>query len=159
MVNSRLTRSQWLRLRLEKIWLEKYYYGEIFPLNVWKYERRIFERKVITSKNTEYGLRIVIGDNYPEEMPHLLVFSSPEPMPKTQKWQGSHLTHTWPQMYGLFQICFYHPTCWAHDYQNVTLYNIFEKGEEWLEAYEEYLETGKYICDILPEMELTEDEK
>ena len=38
------------------------------------------------------------------------------------------------------------------------LYQIFEKGQQWLEAYEEHLATGKLISEILAPMEPTEEE-
>ena len=33
-----------------------------------------------------------------------------------------------------------------------------EKGEQWLEAYEEHLATGKRMNELLPPMEPTEEE-
>ena len=38
------------------------------------------------------------------------------------------------------------------------LFQVFEKGEQWLEAYEEHLETGKPIAEILIPMEATDKE-
>jgi hypothetical protein len=64
-------------------------------------------------------------------------------------------THTWPQKHGLLQICFYHPLCWTRENK---LYQVFEKGEQWLEAYEEHLATGKLMNELLPPMEPTEEE-
>jgi hypothetical protein len=97
----------------------------------------------------------LVGKNYPEQLPDLVVCASPKPMPKSSEWQGTHTTHTWPQKYGLLQICFYHPLCWTR--KNM-LYQVFEKGEQWLEAYEEHLATGKPMNELLSAMEPTEEE-
>jgi hypothetical protein len=115
----------------------------------------VFERNIKTGWNNDYRLRILVGKNYPEQLPDLVVCASPKPMPKSSEWQGTHTTHTWPQKYGLLQICFYHPLCWTR--KNM-LYQVFEKGEQWLEAYEEHLATGKPMNELLSAMEPTEEE-
>ena len=142
------------RLKHERNWLENYYDGEKFPMKK-MYGMSVFERDVKTSRNNVYRLRILVGENYPERLPDLVVCSSPEPMPKSAEWQGRHTTHTWPQKYGLLQICFYRQVCWTRENK---LFQVFEKGEEWLEAYEEHLETGKPIVEILIPMEATDKE-
>ena len=38
------------------------------------------------------------------------------------------------------------------------VYQVFEKGEQWLEAYEEHLATGKPMNELLSAMEPTEEE-
>ena len=148
-------RSLRTRLIYEQKWLEKYYNGEKFP---W---RRIdgmvaFERDITTSKKNVYRLRILVGENYPDQLPELVVCSSPKPMPKSKEWQGTHTTHTWPQKYGLLQICFYRQVCWTKSENK--LYQVFIKGEQWLEAYDEFLTTGKPIMESLPTMEPTKEE-
>ena len=147
-------RSLRTRLKYEQKWLEKYYNGEKFP-----WHRRdgmvAFERDITTSKKNVYRLRILVGENYPDELPELVVCSSPKPMPKSKEWQGTHATHTWPQRHGLLQICFYRQVCWTT--QN-KLYQVFIKGEQWLEAYDEFIATGKPIVESLPTMEPTEEE-
>ena len=115
----------------------------------------VFERNIKTGWNNDYRLRILVGKNYPKQLPDLVVCASPKPMPKSSEWQGTHTTHTWPQKYGLLQICFYHPLCWTR--KNM-LYQVFEKGEQWLEAYEEHLATGKPMNELLSAMEPTEEE-
>ncbi len=151
-----MTDNRFLRARLkhERIWLEKYYYGERFPMKR-MYGMAVFERDIKTSRNNVYRLRILVGENYPDQLPDLVVCSSPKPMPKSKEWQGTHTTHTWPQKYGLLQICFYRQVCWTRENK---LCQIFEKGKQWLEAYEEHLATGKLISEILPAMEPTEEE-
>ena len=151
-----MTDNRFLRLRLkhERDWLEKYYNGETFPW-YWRNEMAVFERDITTSQNNVYRLRILVGKSYPNQLPDLVVCDSPKPMPKSEEWQGKHTTHTWPQKHGLLQICFYHPLCWTR--QN-KLYQVFEKGKQWLEAYEEHLATGKLISEILAPMEPTEEE-
>ena len=142
------------RLKLEKNWLEEYYNEEKFPMNE-MYGMTVFERDVKTSRNNVYRLRILVGESYPDKLPDLVVCLSPEPMPKSAEWQGTHTTHTWPQKYGLLQICFYRQECWTRKNR---LLRVFEKGEQWLEAYEEHLETGKPIDEILIPMEATDKE-
>ena len=142
------------RLKHERNWLEKYYNEKKFPKKT-MYGMPVFEQNVKTSRNNVYRLRILVGENYPERLPDLVVCLSPEPMPKSAEWQGTHTTHTWPQKYGLLQICFYRQVCWTR--KNM-LFQVFEKGEQWLEAYEEHLETGKSIAEILIPMEATDKE-
>ena len=147
-------RSLRTRLIYEQKWLEKYYNGEKFPWR-WRDGMVAFERDITTSKKNVYRLRILVGENYPDQLPELVVCSSPKPMPKSKEWQGTHTTHTWPQQYGLLQICFYRQVCWTA--QNM-LYQVFVKGEQWLEAYEDFLTTAKPIMESLPTMEPTEEE-
>ena len=142
------------RLKYERRWLEKYYNGEKFPWH-WRNGMAAFERDITTSKKNVYRLRILVGENYPDQLPELVVCSSPKPMPKSKEWQGTHATHTWPQKYGLLQICFYRQVCWATENK---LYQVFKKGKQWLEAYDEFLTTGKPIMESLPTMEPTEEE-
>ncbi|CAB4011354.1 Hypothetical predicted protein [Paramuricea clavata] len=142
------------RLKHERNWLENYYNGEKFAWN-WRYGMALFERNIKTSWNNVYRLRILVGENYPEQLPDLVVCASPKPMPKSSEWQGTHTTHTWSQKHGLLQICFYHPLCWTRENM---LYEVFEKGEQWLEAYEEHLATGKPMNELLSAMEPTEEE-
>ena len=77
------------------------------------YGMAVFERDIKTSRNNVYRLRILVEENYPDQLPDLVVCSSPKPMPKSKEWQGTHTTHTWPQEYGLLQICFYRQVCWT----------------------------------------------
>ena len=148
-----MTSNTFLRLRLkhERNWLEQYYNRENFPRR-WMQGMPVFERKITTSRNGVYRLRIVVGQHYPDQLPELFVCDSPKPMPKSPEWEGTHTTHTWPRKYGMLQICFYHPLCWTRDNK---LYQVFEKGKQWLEAYEEHLDTGKAMNEILKPMELT----
>jgi hypothetical protein len=152
-----MTDNKFLRARLkhERNWLEKYYNGEKFPW-YWRYGMALFERNIKTSRNSVYRLRILVGENYPKQLPDLVVCASPKPMPKSSEWQGTHTTHTWPQKHGLLQICFYRQVCW--ETQNIKLCQVFQKGEKWLEAYEEHLATGKPMDELLPPMEPTEEE-
>ena len=121
----------------------------------WMYRKATFEREIKTSRNTVYTLRMLVGDDYPDEMPGLVVCKSPKPMPKSREWKGTHTTHTWSPEYELLQICFYRPRCWTRKNK---LFQVFNKGEEWLEAYEEYLATGKPINESLSDMEPSEEE-
>ena len=142
------------RLKHERRWLENYYNGEKFPMKK-LYGLAVFERDVNTSRDNVYRLRILVGEYYPDELPELVVCSSPKPMPKSEEWQGTHTTHTYPQKYGLLQICFYRQVCWTRKNK---LYQIFEKGVEWLEAYEEHLETGTPMMKMLTQMEANGEE-
>ena len=151
MTNNKFLRP---RLKLERNLLEKYYNGEKFRWH-WTYGMAVFERNIKTSRNNVYRLRILIGENYPEQLPDLVVCASPKPMPKSSEWQGTHTTHTWPQKHGLLQICFYHPLCWTRENM---LYQVFQKGKEWLDAYEKHLSTGKPMNELLSAMEPTEEE-
>ena len=119
------------------------------------YGMAVFERDVKTSRDNVYRLRILVGEYYPDELPELVVCSSPKLMPKSEEWQGTHTTHTYPQKYGLLQICFYGQVCWTRENK---LYQIFEKGAEWLEAYEEHLETGRPMMEMLSQMEANGEE-
>jgi hypothetical protein len=155
-----MTDNKFLRARLkyERNWLEMYYNGEKFQW-YWRMcvfeQMAVFERDIKTSRNNVYKLRILVGGNYPNQLPDLVVCASPKPMPKSSEWQGIHATHTWPQKHGLLQICFYRQVCWTRENK---LYQVFEKGEQWLEAYEEHLATGKPMNELLPPMEPTEEE-
>lgn len=139
------------RVKYEKRFLERYFSGETFPIRM-KYGDPIFERDVKTSNGNIYRLRIYVGENYPHQMPELVVCGSPKPMPK---WQGGHETHTYQPKDGLLQICFFRPKRWTRENR---LYEVFNKGEEWLEAYEQHLVTGVKMCELLPEMEPCEEE-
>ena len=134
------------RLKYEKGFLEKYFSGEKFPKRM-KNGDATFERDVKTSNGNIYRLRIYVGENYPRQLPELVVCGSPKPMPK---WGVSHETHTYEPKDGLLRICFFHPFRWTSENR---LYEVFNKGEEWLEAYEQHLVTGEKMCEILPEME------
>ena len=140
------------RVKYEKYFLEKYFSGETFPILRMKNGDAIFERDVKTSNGNIYRLRSYVGENYPDILPKLVVCCSPKPMPK---WQGSHETHTYQPKDGLLQICFFRPKRWTRENR---LYEVFNKGEEWLEAYEQHLVTGVKMCELLPEMEPSEEE-
>lgn len=148
MQENRFLRS---RLKYEKNFLERYFNGETFHIRR-KNGQPTFEREVRTSKGNVYRLRIYIGPNYPFEMPELVVCDSPKPMPI---WEGGHSTHTWQPKDGLLKICFFRPSCWTRKNK---LYEVFNKGEEWLEAYEKHLVTGRPIEDYVDEMEPSEEE-
>ena len=134
------------RLKDEKDFLEKYFSGEKFPKRM-KNGDPIFERDVKFSNGNIYRLRIYVGENYPHQLPDLVVCGSPKPMPK---WAVSHETHTYQLKDELLRICFFHPIRWTRENR---LYEVFNKGEEWLEAYEKHLVTGEKMCELLEEME------
>ena len=127
-----MTDNKFLRARLkyERNWLEMYYNGGKIPVvleNVSVFEQMaVFERDIKTSRNINvYKLRILVGGNYPNQLPDLVVCASPKPMPKSSEWQGTHATHTWPQKHGLLQICFYRQVCWTRENK---LYQVWRKA-------------------------------
>ena len=141
----------WSRLEQEKDFLERYFYGEKFPI-LEIHGEQCFEREVKFDNGHVYRLRVCITEGYPEKMPDLVVCESLEPMPN---WSAGHETHTWQPKDGLLRICYYHPLCWKND---IEIFRIFNKGEEWLNAYEEYLVSGKPLIHYLEEMRPTEEE-
>ena len=146
-----VTSYVWSRLEQEKDFLERYFYGEKFPI-LEIHGEQCFEREVKFDNGHVYRLRVCITEGYPEKMPDLVVCESSEPMPN---WTGSHTTHTWQPKDGLLRICYFHPWCWTRDIQ---IFRIFNKGEEWLKAYEKYLISGKPLSDYLNDMKPNEED-
>ena len=146
------------RLKEEQGMLEKYFCPEKYPI-LYENDTPCFEREVKIKEDRIYILRVYVNDQYPQQLPDLVVFispklESPEPMPHGPDWSGSHDTHTYPRMHGFLRICHWHWAAWKTENM---IYQVFNKGEEWLQAYEKYRITKKLPLE-LKQMELTEEE-
>ena len=143
------------RLKEEQDMLERYFWPEKYPI-LYKNDTPCFEHEVKIKEDRIYNLRVYVNDHYPQRLPDLVVFKSPEPMPNGDDWNGSHDTHTYPRMHGFLHICHWHRAAWKTENM---IFQVFNKGKEWLEAYEKYLTNGKRIPLELEQMKLTEEEK
>ena len=141
------------RLKEEQDMLERYFWPEKYPI-LYKNDTPCFEHEVKITEDRIYILRVYVNDKYPHRLPDLVVFKSPETMPNGDDWNGSHDTHTCRRMHGFLRICHWHWAAWKTENM---IYQVFNKGEEWLEAYEKYLITKKLPLE-LKQMELTEEE-
>ncbi|XP_028402922.1 uncharacterized protein LOC114525708 [Dendronephthya gigantea] len=142
------------RLEKEKDTLEGYFWPEEFPI-LHKNDTPCFERKVEV-KDKHYKLRVYVNSEYPRKMPDLVVCEPPESMPvDNPHFCGSHATHTWPPLHGFLHICHWHWAAWTRENM---IFQVFNKGVEWLEAYEKYL-IGKKLPLDLQQMKLTEEEE
>jgi len=110
--------------------------------------------RVKTSNGREYKVKLVLGKQFPDEMPKLYVVS-PRILPKygggTINEEGcSHSFHTRLMgPLGYVQICHYDPSLWN---PSKSIFSIIVKALIWLEGYCRHLKTGKsiaYFCDEL----------
>ena len=119
----------------------------------------VFERDVKTSRNNVYRLRILVEKIIPSDCQIWLCVrrqnrcqnlrNGKEHIQLTRGLKNTDFYKI------LVQICFYRQVCWTRENK---LFQEFEKGEEWLEAYEEHLETGKPIVEILIPPKATDKE-
>ena len=99
------------RLKEEQDMLERYFYPEKYPI-LYKNDTPCFEHRVKIKEDRIYNLRVYVNDQYPQRLPDLVVFKSPEPMPDGSDWNGSHDTHTYQRMHGFLHICHWHWAAW-----------------------------------------------
>jgi hypothetical protein len=102
-----------------------------------------------------YELGVYLGYMYPDEVPKMYVYS-PRLLPKrggcgTINSEGiSHCFHTSGNgPGGCVQICHFRPESWD---PSKTVVAVLVKGLIWLDAYEEYLATGKLISQYCDEL-------
>lgn len=107
-----------------------------------------------SNSGSQYLIRIVIPDGYPDECPSTYV-EQPAPlldhfgMPMTRHGD-SHEFHTWkPDREGIVKICTFKPAFW--DASN-TLNQMVQKAFLWIIAYEHHRKTGTKISDVLLDM-------
>jgi hypothetical protein len=74
-----------------------------------------FEHEVILNGGRIYKLSVYVNNEYPAEIPDLVVCESPEPMPKWGEQGARHDTHTWQPKYGFLHICHWHWAAWTRE--------------------------------------------
>lgn len=151
-MNMGWTESQRIRLAVEKKAIDKYFpnFEVKDPL-----ENTYWIGTIVTNKGTQYIVRINIPVQYPEQPPKTYIVS-PHPL---YTFDGtnlldigtSHKMHTFESTNGYVQMCLYRSECWSAEY---TLISCLKKARIWLEAYDEHLDTGKEMCDIVGTQEV-----
>jgi len=135
------------RLNIENEVLKKY-----FPEFKWiPSETNPDKLEVMLKTNSKkiYRLRLYLPSDYPNSQPAMVIID-PSPL---QGYKGFNLLRTNSSMHildpidGHVQICHYSSSHWS---PQVTLYKVILKGRLWLEAYENYVKTGKDIDEYLP---------
>jgi hypothetical protein len=103
------------RLKKEQDMLKIYFNrpGQYPILN--KNNEPCFEHEVRLNGDIIYKLRVYVNNEYPDEIPDLVVCESPEPMPKWGEQGARHDTHTWPPKYGFLHICHWHWAAWTRE--------------------------------------------
>jgi len=105
-----------------------------------------------SSHRGNYQLKLILGNNYPCDMPALFVNS---PLILFQRNSSrtinelgsSHNFHTLPNgPRGCVQICHTKPELWS---PSMTCVAVLMKAIVWLEAYDAYLQTGQAFNDFL----------
>ena len=106
------------------------------------------------SNGHDYQLKLVLGDDFPDEMPKLYVVS-PHMLRKygggmANEMEISHAFHTWENgPGGCVQICHCRPDRWD---SSKTICGVMIKGILWLEGYARHLRTGQSIASFFDEM-------
>lgn len=106
-----------------------------------------------TNGGTQYAVRFVLPESYPDDCPSALVT---HPVPLVNRRGRSLATigasasmHVLDGEGPYTSICHYHPARWGADR---TLYEVAIKSRLWLEAYEIHLRTGEPIDTYLAHM-------
>jgi hypothetical protein len=109
-----------------------------------KESRKWLEVGLRSNQGLVYKLVIEISQNYPYQMPMATIT-----FPKLLKgFNGkkinsySHELHTLECTKEYIGLCLFHPNQWS---PNQSLYKVIVKAKLWIEAYENYLKTGKNI--------------
>lgn len=145
----------WTITQQKRLQLEKYFIDQLFPTFQVKHPttNTYWTGTLTTNADRKYRLRIYIPEQYPEQPPRTYIIS-PNPL---YTYDGtdlytigaSHKMHTFDSSNSYPQICLYRPENWTAEY---TLVSCLKKARLWLEAYDEHLDTGKNMCDILGTM-------
>ena len=101
-----------------------------------------------------YGLWTPIPAGYPQQRPPMYIT---EPHPLLMRDQtpvsalgASHKMHTMtPLANGMVQICHWRDNRWR---SGIVLQKVFLKGLIWIEAYEQYIATGRDLADFVRTM-------
>jgi hypothetical protein len=100
-----------------------------------------------------YGLWIPIPAGYPQQRPPMYIT---EPHPLLMRDQTpvsalgvSHSMHTLTPLNGMVQICHWRDNRW---HSGIVLQKVFLKALIWIEAYEQYVATGRNLADFVRTM-------
>jgi hypothetical protein len=101
-----------------------------------------------------YGLYVTIPTGYPQQRPQLYVT---DPLPLLTRYGSklaslgvSHYMHTLePSSNGMVQICHWREARW---HSGILLFKVFLKGLLWIEAYEQYVATGRNLSEFVSTM-------
>ena len=134
--------NQKCRIKREKEILAKYFPGRVqWSCN---YGQTKVQIRMTSNSNKNYTLSITLSEDFPHACPVLLVESPSRlltrenlPLPT-----NSRAFHTMENASGFVSICHFVPQFWTNEN---TLYQVFMKGRLWIEAYEGYLSTGRYM--------------
>lgn len=142
----------WTVAQQNRLQQEKYFIDQLFPAFQVKNptQNTYWIGTMTTNANRKYQLRIDIPDEYPDQAPHTYIIS-PNPLytysgANLAQISPSHEMHTFTSLNGYPQICLYRSEYWSAEY---TLVSCLKKARLWLEAYDEHLDTGKKMCDIV----------
>ena len=137
---------------MEKSILSEVFRDRVTWVNQRKREDAKVESTLTTTHDNQYTLRIYIPPDYPNSLPTLAVRSARGAL---KKRDGSEMTrasgqdHTHDGRDGFTVICHSGSGLWTG---NNTLFQVFIKGRNWLEAYEAHLRSGKplgtYLRDV-----------
>ena len=105
-----------------------------------------------TTTGTKYLLKLIISENYPDEMPKLYVVCPKilwqyGGMATINNIEFSHAFHTNSNdTQGNIQICHYSSESW---HAGCTCVEVLKKGQIWCEAHAEHCSTGRSIDAII----------
>ena len=139
-------KAEQARLVKEKNVLEHHFPGNVVWIEPTNRHNSKVEVTLKTDNDNKYTLKIYIG-NFSNALPHMVVVSSPKPMPI---WGESYQNHTLSRHDGYFRISHSHSSQWS---DRCTLYDVIMKGRVWLEAYEGHIRTGKPVNCLVKEMD------
>ena len=142
----------WTIAQQKRLLQEKYFIDQLFPAFQVKNPttNTYWIGTMITNANRKYQIRINIPEQYPDQPPDTYIIS-PNPLytyggTDLSTIGTSHEMHTFASSDGYPQMCLYRPEYWTAEY---TLISCLKKARLWLEAYDEHLDTGKRMCDIV----------
>jgi hypothetical protein len=101
-----------------------------------------------------YGLWIPIPAGYPQQRPPMYI-TEPHPLLMRDQTPVSalgavHKMHTMaPSTNGMVQICHWRDNRW---HSGIVLQKVFLKGLIWIEAYEQYIATGRDLAEFVRTM-------
>lgn len=146
------TKSQMIRLAMEKGTIDRYFpqFEVRDPM-----ENTYWIGAMRTNADNLYMIRMEIPHQYPEQPPAVYIVRPKELYTydgsNLLKLGVSHKMHTFAPKNKWVQMCLYRSEYWSAEY---TLLSCLKKARLWLEAYDEHLDTGKEMCDILGTQEV-----
>lgn len=145
-LNSSWSLQQIKRLRDEKQLLEHFYPDQV----KWSFSNgdTTVDVQIKTKNENSYKLRVYLPSDFPNSCPTLAVVSPPklqcengEPLPDNSKE-----FRTLAKKDGKVTICHFSPSDWTND---ITIGNVFTKGEIWVKAYESYITNKGHFLEYL----------